>query len=848
MRHIRLFDLKGYPACRLVRVAVMVTGLLLLLSCSMTKNIPDDEQLFAGLTKIAYADEEAQADSNRLHLEATMEEVEAALATAPNGALFGSSYYRVPWSWRLWVYNKYSQKDTKVARWLTKTFGRKPVLMSQVNPALRVSVARSVLRNNGYFRGDVSYETVTRKNPKEAKIAYTVHLDSLFMLDSVAYTNFPDEMRRLIDSTASETTIRSGAPFSVSNLEAERTRLTTLLRNNGYYYFNSSYASFLADTFLQADKVQLQFKLANGLQQEVMRKWYVGNISLQFRRNYREQLTDSIHRRHLRFFFNGKRPPIRPRVVLKDLRLFPRQPFSYQKYQETVGNMNSNGIFSSMDFQFTPRAVAADSSRAALRPSSPATNDTLDLNINCIFDKPYDFYVETNLIGRTIGRYGPEMRIGFTKRNAFRGGEKLDINLHGNYEWQRSGDSEMNSFQYGADASIEFPRILAPFYNNTRRPRTKDGKPRRRTFFSTPTTLAKASTDIIRRPGYYKMHIASGEWTYRWQSSPQSRHEFSPLTVKYQFINTSTEKFDSIRLNNPYIAASMEDQFITKMRYTYIYNSPTNSRNPIRWETTLEEAGNGLALYDMLLQGHEWSQKGKTFFKNPYAQFLRAETDFTKTWQLPASQQLVGHVNAGVIWTFGNSTSAPFSETFYAGGANSIRAFTVRSIGPGELAVKDGDRQFSYMMQNGEMRFVANLEYRARLFGDLNGAVFIDVGNVWNLRKQNYDYDKLVESEMAPDIKANGKTLTQAEMAAYQTIIDNLNTVEEMSCFRPSRFFRQLALGTGAGLRYDLGFLVIRIDWGLALHAPYDTGRSGYFNINRFRDAQTLHFAIGYPF
>ena len=776
----------------------------------MTKNIPDDDQLFVGLTKIVYEDEKNYAEkSYDDHLTTTKEEVEAALATEPNGSLFGSSYISMPWSWHLWVYNKFSGKKSGFAKWMTKSFGKAPVLMSQVNPALRASVASSVLRNNGYFRGHVSYEAVPRKNPKKSKIGYTVRLDSLFTLDSVAYTNFPAEIQALIDSTREERLINRGTPLSVAVLDGERNRISTLLRNNGYYYFNPSYTSYLADTFATADKAQLRLQLADGLDEAVLHRWYVGKIDVLCRKSMRETLTDSISRRFLTIHFNGRRSPIRPSVVLRDLRLRPRQEFSYDRYQESVGKINSTGVFSSTDFQFTQR---------------PGT-DTLDLRLSCVFDKPYDFYIEGNAIGRTSGRYGPEAKIGLTKRNAFRAGEKLDINLHGAYEWERGGGSDMSSYQYGADASIEFPRIIAPFYNSDRirrsqRPggsRTPDGTRRRRhRFYTTPVTYAKISTDIVRRPKYYKMHVVTGEWTYRWQPSASSRHELSPLTVKYQYMNSHTEKFDSMMQVNPYLIASMSDYFIPKMRYSYTYTSPSSLRHPIRWETTIEEAGNLVSLWDMA-GGHSFNEKGKSFFKTPYSQFVKLETDLSKTWSLNTTSQLVGHVNAGVIYAYGNSDYTPFSESFYVGGANSVRAFGVRRIGPGAFDGSVLSRQASYLFQNGDIKFVANLEYRTRLFGDLNGAVFLDAGNVWS-------FDELWDEN------------------------DTDGAPVEHTAFKPSRMLDEMALGTGIGLRYDLGFLVIRLDWGLALHCPYDTGKSGYFNVNRFKDAHTLHFAIGYPF
>ncbi|MBO6018453.1 MAG: BamA/TamA family outer membrane protein [Prevotella sp.] len=796
------------------RIDIRYIGIIvvcsLLAACSMTKNIPEDDQLFTGLKRIVYADN--QKDSFEAHRAVTMEEIEAALATEPNGSLFGSSYFSMPWSWHLWVYNHYAKKNSHFARWMTKSFGKPPVLMSQVNPALRASVARSVLKNNGFFRGNVTYETITSRNPKKAKIAYTVTMDSLYTLDSVAYLGFPADMRQLIDSTASEQYIKPGSPFSVSALDNERSRLGILLRNNGYYYYNPSYASYLADTFAIANQAQLRLQLADGVPDEALRKWSIGKVDVQFRRSFRERLTDSIQRRQLTIHYNGKRSPIVPRVVLRNLRLRSRQPYSYEKYMESVSNINATGVFSSVDFQFTPRPDA----------------DSLDLLLNCVFDKPYDFYFEANAIGRTSGRYGPEARIGFTRRNAFRGAEKLDLNLHGAYEWQSGGGDDMNSYQYGFDASLEFPRIIAPFYNSDRVRRGKDGRPRRRLFFSTPMSYAKVSTDIVRRPQYYKMHIVAGEWTYRWQSAATMRHEFSPLSLKYQYMNSHTERFDSVIGMNPYLLATMEDYFVPKMRYSFTYTSPASKRNPLRWETTIEEAGNILSLFDRL-NGHSFNEKEKQLFKTPYSQFLRLETDLTKTWTIGLHSQLVGHFNGGIIYSYGNSEEPPFSETFYAGGANSIRSFGVRRIGPGAFNGSKLDRQSAFLMQNGDIKLVANLEYRTRLFGNLNGAIFLDAGNVWNLKQVLIDTDEDDDDEVL------------FLSAVFNQLFANTQ-------FKPSKLLNQAALGTGVGLRYDLGFLVIRIDWGLALHSPYDTSSKGYFNVRRFRDAQTLHFAIGYPF
>ncbi len=773
---------------------LFIVAALLLVSCSMTKEIPDDDQLFTGLTKITYQDYEANDNFTQTQLE-----VEAALATAPNGAIFGSSYYRVPFSWNVSVWNKYHGKDTPFARWMTKSFGKQPVLMSWVNPALRSSVAQSVLRNHGYFSGYVNYDVVPQKNPKTAKIAYNVTLGPLHTLDSVGYFDFPADADSLIHASLSEAYIHRGDPFVVSQLEAERQRISLLLRNNGYYYYQPSYATYLADTLVVDGKAQLRLQMADSIPEIAKRKWYIGRVNINMKKTMMEQTTDSVRGRYFTVRFAGKRPPIRTRVLMADMKIRPRQLYSYDNYVQSVSKINAMGLFSMTDFSFTPR------------------NDSLDLTLNCVFDKPWDFYVETNFNARTIGRMGPELRMGVTRKNAFRGGEKIDINVHGSYEWATSGGSSMNNYEYGADASIEFPRIIAPFFGGNRRPRSREQgqtRRRRRRFYSTPSTLAKASTDIIYRPGYYKMHVASGEWTYRWQTSAQSRHEFSPLTVKYQFMNSHTEAYDSIVRINPYLAATMQDYFIPEMRYTYTYTSPVALSHPIRWEVTLAESANLVSL-GYVLAGKGWNEKDKKMFKNPYSQFVKLETDFTKTWTLSDVSQLVGHVNAGAIYAYGNSNWLPNSEMFYVGGANSIRAFHVRGVGPGQFPGL-ADKAVSYLLQNGDIKLVMNLEYRRQLFGKLHGALFLDAGNIWNFDE---DYD----DPEAREVFANTK-------------------------FRLSHFLNDLALGTGIGIRYDLNFLILRLDWGIALHMPYDTGKSGYFNINRFKDCHTLHFAIGYPF
>lgn len=777
-------DRQGRQGKALTAAALLMIGIMLLASCSTTKNLREGDQLFIGLTKIEYnnADED---DKNTDHYVTTKEEVEASLATAPNGALFGSSYYRTPFPYGLWIWNAFSGSKNKIAQWITKTFGKAPVLMRQVNPELRASVAQSVLHNHGYLNGKVSYKVVPQKNPKKAKIGYTVDFGPLYTIDSLEYLGFPSEADSLIRKTMDEALIGKGSPLDASAMDAERNRLSKIFRNNGYYFYQPGFASYLADTTAVPGKAQLRLQMADNLPGIALRKWYIGRINIDIRKQFMEQLTDSFSHRYFTVRFKGKRPPIRPRIILADLKLRPRQLFSYDKYTESLNKINGSGQFSSVEFNFTPR-------------DTTGLCDTLDINLSCTFGKPYDFYIETNYKNKINGRHGPELVVGFVKRNAFRGGEKLDINLHGSYEWEQGGNvngasGNMNSYEYGADASIEFPRLIVPFLKRHR-------------YFTTPSTYAKVSMNVLNRPDYFKMHTFSAEWTYTWQRSIKWRHEFSPLTLQYQKLNRTTAKFDSILYENPYLQTSMQNVFIPKMHYTLTYSSAAHSRNPLVWETTITEAGNILTL-GYMAAGKKWGETDKELFKNPYAQFLKLETDISKTWAVGEKSHLVAHANAGIIYSYGNSRTAPYSEQFYVGGANSIRAFAVRSIGPGSYTT-DVSR-LSYLDQTGDIKLQLNLEYRFNLFGGLYGAAFIDAGNVWALRDDGYRHG---------------------------------------SQFKLKNALKEMALGTGVGIRYDLDFLVLRLDWGVGLHVPYETGKSGFYNIPKFKDGQALHLAVGYPF
>ena len=761
--------------------------LIALSSCSSVSHLEEDEQLFTGLKNIDYATPSNTADAEEIsgHITDTKAEVEAALATAPNGALFGSSYYRTPFPYGLWIWNAYSHRSEAFAKWLTSSFGKAPVLMQNVNPALRASVAKTVLQNNGFFHGDVTYDVIEGKpqttktdsvlKPRTAKIQYHVNFGSLYPLDSVSYS---PELKAY-----SERPLTKGQPFSISSLEEERQRIYKKKRDNGYYYYQPSNIVFLADTLMVPGKVQLRVWQADSLPPEAEKQWKIGSTTVQIRRQFMETLTDSLQHRFLKIKFNGAKPPIRPRIVLSDTRLRPGMLFSQEAYEESLNRLASKDVFSSVDISFTPRQDAD-------------STGVLDMTINTVLDKPYDLTFQADVIGKTSRRVGPGVSISLTKRNAFRGGEKFSINAGANYEFQLGGQASMgNSYDFSLGTSIDFPRLIVPKFIT-----------KRRRWYTTPSTLIDVNATLTRRAGFFNRILLSAEYAYVFQPTASSIHKFSPLMLAYGRTTNKTAEYEEKMSKTAIGIIALQDELIPRMRYTYIYATPRTSS--LYFTATVTQAGAITNLLSTAFTHHAWGDRGKKILGTPFSQFVKLEADIRKTWKIGSHDAFVFHFYGGIMGAYGNDNSGPFSELLYISGHNDLRAFTQRSIGPGDN--HNTDRQLAYLFGGGDLKLVVNLEYRPRLFGSLYGAVFLDAGNIWYLKH---------------DIREE-----------YKQSFD-VNTVK-----------RDIAVNTGIGIRYDLDYFVLRLDWGIGLHVPYKTSHSGFFNIPNFKDAQCLNFSIGYPF
>jgi surface antigen len=740
-------------------------------------------------------------------------ELDVVLATKPNASWMGSPSVRSPFPVGLWIWNAFSQDTTSFSRWLVRAFGSTPVLMNSTAPDLRVTVGENLLRKRGYFNGKITYEKLAQRNPKKMRLQYSVDMGRLWLLDSIRYVNFPPTADSLIRANLDKAIIHKGDAFDVSTLEQERKRITDLFRNNGYYYYQNNDASYLADTTLTYGLASMRLQMADSVSNRVLRKWDIGTITINLQRQFMDSLSRQSRFRDIIVNYNGSHKPLRLRTITNDLKIWPGTVYNNELVEKTQQQLNSSGVFAATNFAFTPR-------------DTTDTCSILDMTINCVFDKPYDFYIEAYGKGKTSGRYGPEAIVGLTKRNVFRGGEKFDLRLHGSYEWSASSDDDgrdrlgLNNYEYGAEASLQFPRLVNPFATPPRKRWAREERkiaaaaekglvyvPKApRTYYTTPSTTLKASVDVLNRAKYFKRHVVSGELTYQWQPNERNSYSFSPLTLTYEYMHNVTDRYLELIDSVPYLEVSLADQFIPKMLFQYTFMSPARYKSPIKVWTTVSEASNILSA-GYAVFGRHWSEKDKKLFKNPFAQFVKIDANMTKVWSLSEKSSVAAHVNVGTLWAYGNSRFAPYTEQFYVGGANSIRAFNVRQIGPGRY--RSTQRRRSYVEQTGDIKFQCNVEYRPHLVGSLYGALFLDAGNVWTM---HYD-----------DGRPEGY-------------------------FRFKNVLKEMALGTGVGIRYDLGYFMLRLDWGVGLHVPYETGKTGFYNISKFKDAQAFHLAIGLPF
>ena len=765
-------------------------GICILTACSLTKNLPEGEVLYTGQKTVVLNESKTPVG------DAAITEVSAALDKAPSTKILGF----FPFPFKVWMYNDFVKYKKGFGRWMFNRFAANPpVFISAVNPEVRMKAATNLLHDYGYFNGTVSYKIIVdKKDSLKADILYTVDMKNPYFIDTVYYQRFTPQTMQIMEKGRRASYLTPGEQFNVVDLDDERTRISSLLRNRGYFYFRPDYMTYQADTTLvPGGNVSLRLIPIPGLPAAAQRPYYVGNGSVYLFGKNGEEPNDSLQYENLNIHFYDKLH-VRPNMLYRWLnyQAFVRNErmrtanstrlYSQYRQEQIQQKISQLGIFSYFDLQYAPRDTIA-------------VCDTLDVTMQATFAKPLDAELELNVVTKSNDQTGPGASFGVTRNNVFGGGESWNVKLKGSYEWQTGGgekNSLMNSWEMGVSTSLTFPRVLFPHLG-------------KREFDFPATTTCRLYIDQLNRAKYYKLLSFGGNATYDFQPSRTSRHSITPFKLTFNVLQHQSDEFRQIATANPALYVSLQNQFIPAMEYTYTYDNSSLRwvKNPIWWQSTVTSAGNLTSVIYRAL-GKPFDEHGKSLLGAPFAQFVKLNSEIRHLWNMDKNNKIASRLALGAIFTYGNSLVAPYSEQFYVGGANSIRAFTVRSIGPG--GYHPAESQYSYLDQTGTFRFEANIEYRFRIFRSLWGATFLDAGNVWLLRK---DEDR-ADSQL-----------------------------------RLKTFPKQIALGTGVGIRYDMDILVFRLDFGIPLHLPYETDRKGYYNVTRaFMKNLGIHFAIGYPF
>lgn len=755
---------------------------ILLSGCSTTGKLTDGELLYNGQKTHLKAPEGVKIPGD------LASSITDAVNVRPNNPWpLISPYRRSPFPFGLWLYNKYSPESKGIEGWMYRKWSNPPVLVTDVRPELRVKMIEQILSNNGYFGSKASYAIEENsRNHKKAEIIYDIQatvpsrLDTILPInrDTIPACRFIDSMLYL------QPYLRRGEIFCVDSLQSVRVAIANRMRNRGYYYFRPEFLEFLADTFMVPGSVVLKADLAANTPDLALKPFTVGNVytTLQRRskRNPGTPDTISTSRGELIVMQPQK---IRPNMIPSCITFRKGRLFSVRAMDNTQTRLSRLGIFQNVQIQPIPIDTSA-------------SNPVMDVYITCRYDMPIEASAELNASSKSNSYIGPGLALNLTHHNLFGGAEKLNIKLTGSYEWQTGRDrsSVFNSYELGLSTSLAFPRLLAPKFI-------------RRTNRDINWTTITLAGNVLNRPHYFMLADYEMGIQYEWRATRNTLHQFTPLKIAYNKLIRTTAAFDSVMAMNPAVAQSFESRYIPQLNYTYTLDKWLEREriNGITFSATAVEAGNIFwGAYE--LAGHRGE---KRLFGTPFSQFVKGQLQLIYNRRLirGSDQWLVSRILVGAEHAYGNSTQVPYSEQFYIGGANSIRAFTVRSLGPGSYH-SPREKVNGYFDQTGTFKLELNTEYRFPIVSILHGALFLDAGNIWLLKED--------------PLRPGGKL--------------------EMR-----HFLRDIALGTGVGLRVDVGMMVIRGDLGYGLHTPFADMQQHYFNI-KFRNAFAFHLAIGYPF
>lgn len=766
----------------LALIAALVIG-----ACSSTKHVPDGK-LLLDKTKINILDKD---NINGV----TPQELVNYLRQTENHKVLGG------FKLQLAIYNLSGKDSTKwFNRWIRRV-GSPPVIYDSTLTMASVNQLQRALINKGFLKNEVTSDVKLLPEKKKAQVTYNVTLNEPYTIRSIKYDIPSDSLRGIILGDTTNFPIKTQSLLDHNKLDAERELIVQRMRNNGYYAFNKSYITFLADTAAGSREVDLTLTLSDAIQElphipktDTHRQFYVRNVV--FVTNY-DAVTmqngfygDTVTYNGITMLY-GEDKYIDKQVLYESCFIRPNQLYNASDVDRTYKALGRLGIIKFINID--------------MRPFMDVAGD-LWVDAYILLNRDKSQTISFSLEGtNSEGDLGFGIGADYQHRNIFKGSEVLNVKFKASYEslsGDLSGLINDNYSEYSGDVGITFPKFKMPFLRESFKRRIQ------------ASTEFMTSFNYQERPEYTRI-IAGAGWKYIWsERNNQMRHTFNLIDISYIFLPKSKINFlDSI--TNPLLRYSYENHLIMRMGYTF-YKTNKQLANPLTTvfqdniytiRASAETAGNVLYGISHLIGQKREADDSYKVFGTRYSQYIKLDGDFALTHYINQRSSIALHAGFGIAVPYGNSTVLPFEKRFYSGGANSVRGWGVRTLGPGSFDGKKSQNSFIY--QCGDIRLDLNIEYRCKLFWVLELGAFIDCGNVWTIR----------EYENQPG-----------------------------GVFKFNKFYEQLALSYGLGLRMDFTYFLMRFDMGMKAHNPA-SGQEHWplFSPNFKRDAE-FHFSIGYPF
>ena len=756
---------------------MLLVPFLGLVGCNVTKYIPENEKLYTGATL------EINRDFSVKGFKELNAELEGLLKPEPNSKILGMRI-------GLWSHYKVQKENPGfINRFIYKKIGEEPVYFSSVEMAKTQSLILNRLDNNGFFFSEVDAEA--EEQAKKASAIYTIDLAQPYQLGTYNYERDSLPIDRSIKKLLASTEIAEGDYFSLEMMKNERTRLDEGLKNEGFYNFNPDFLIFEADTN-QYDKKK--FDLFLRLKQNAPEKGIVPYEikSIQVYPNYSSDEygsgTDTTTIENIDFIQNGL--SFKPDLLHQYILIEKDSLFNAKDTKLTSSRLTGIGNYRFVNLRYLETDTTIHDGKGAL-----------NANIYLTPLEKRSLRAEIQGVSKSNNFAGPALLLNYRNRNLFYGGETFSLTGQIGYESQiASGDREnLSAFEVGLKGDLIFPRVVFPIAI------------KERFAYSVPKTKISLGTEYQDRRGYYRLNTVSASYGYFWNANRFVYHEITPIALNFVDLSRTSTEFDEILDSNPFLKQSFEHQFIAGLTYSFAFNKLMDKyrEHSIYFGANLDLAGGGIRLLNNVLS----SENQNTFLGFNYAQYNKGDIDFRYYWRFTEEKLLAFRLFGGIGLPYGNSVSLPFAKQFFSGGPNSIRAFSIRSLGPGSYSPAT-ESTSNYFDQAGDIRLEGNLEFRFPIVPYLKGAAFVDTGNVWLVN----------ENEALPGGKFE------------------------------QDWYRELAVGAGIGLRVDIEFFVIRFDLATPLRSPFLPEGERWAKEFKLGDSEwrgdnlVFNFAIGYPF